>query len=260
MAQHEVHHHLGEHEYSYWPLPLGIATLLLPVAFISYFVWQKPLLALVLGGVSIALFILSLAGWAYEFFKNSHEQGLGFPAMVFFIISEVVIFGTMFAAFYMARIAHADQWPNWVPKEMSLTMPAILTLILWTSSATAVVAEKATHSGKKAFAVLFFLITIALGLLFTVLHIIEWSHLWHGGFTISANMYGTGFYALTGIHTSHIIVGILMQIVAILLLLTNQISHHKGQTYIRATVLYWHFVDLMWLLVASSAYLVGSLV
>ncbi len=68
MAQHEVHHHLGEHEYSFWPLPVGIATLLLPVTFVSYFVWQKPLLALVLGGVSIALFILSLAGWAYEFF------------------------------------------------------------------------------------------------------------------------------------------------------------------------------------------------
>jgi cytochrome c oxidase subunit 3 len=52
MAQHEVHHHLGEHEYSFWPLPVGIATLLLPVTFVSYFVWQKPLLALVLGGVS----------------------------------------------------------------------------------------------------------------------------------------------------------------------------------------------------------------
>jgi cytochrome c oxidase subunit 3 len=260
MAQHEAHHHLGEHEYSFWPLPLGIATLLLPVTFVSYFVWQKPLLALVLGGVSVALFILSLAGWAYEFFKKGHEEGLGFPAMLFFIISEVVIFGTMFAAFYMARVAHADQWPNWVPKEMNLTMPVILTLILWTSSATAIVAEKATHSGKKTLAVLFFLITIALGLLFAVLHILEWSHLWHSGFTISSNMYGTGFYALTGIHTSHIFVGILMQIVAILLLLTNQISHHKGQTYVRATVLYWHFVDLMWLLVASSAYLVGSLV
>jgi cytochrome c oxidase subunit 3 len=161
MAQHEAHHHLGEHEYSFWPLPVGIATLLLPVTFISYFVWQKPLLALVLGGVSVALFILSLAGWAYEFFKKGHEEGLGFPAMVFFIVSEVVIFGTMFAAFYMARVAHADQWPNWVPKEMNLTMPVILTLILWTSSATAIVAEKATHSGKKALAVLFFLKTIA---------------------------------------------------------------------------------------------------
>jgi cytochrome c oxidase subunit 3 len=110
MAQHEAHHHLGEHEYSFWPLPVGIAILLLPVTFVSYFVWQKPLLALVLGGVSVALFILSLAGWAYEFFKKGHEEGLGFPAMLFFIVSEVVIFGTMFAAFYMARIAHADQW------------------------------------------------------------------------------------------------------------------------------------------------------
>jgi len=260
MAQHEVHHHLGEHEYSFWPLPLGIAVLLLPVAFVSYFVWQKVMLSLVLGGIGIALLVLSLSGWAYEFFKKGHEEGLGFPAMVFFIVSEVVIFGTMFAAFYMARVAHADKWPDWVPKEMNLIMPVILTLILWTSSATAVVAEKAINSNRGFLSVLFFLITIGLGLLFAILHIIEWTHLWHSGFTISSNMYGTGFYALTGIHTSHIFVGIFMQLAAIILILTNQVSHHKGHTYIRATVLYWHFVDLMWLLVASSAYLVGSLV
>ncbi len=47
MAQHEVHHHLGEHEYSYWPLPVGLAVLLIPLTFIAFMVWQKPMLALI---------------------------------------------------------------------------------------------------------------------------------------------------------------------------------------------------------------------
>ncbi|ADC90133.1 cytochrome c oxidase subunit III [Thermocrinis albus DSM 14484] len=263
MAQHEVHHgahHLGAHEYSFWPLPVGMAVLLLPITFIAYFVWAKSMLALLLGGMSLALLVVGLSGWAYEFYTRGHEEGLGFPAMMFFIVSEIVIFGTMFAAFYMARVAHASQWKSWVPQELNLYTPLILTLILWTSSGTAALAEKFAHAERRGLSALFFLFTIGLGALFAIIHIQEWTHLWHSGFTLSSNMYGTGFYALTGIHTSHVFVGLIMMVVAVFLLLTGKITHHKGQTYVRATVLYWHFVDLMWLLVASSAYLIGSLV
>ena len=100
---------------------------------------------------------------------------------------------------------------------------------------------------------------MVLGLAFMAIHIKEWLHLRHEGFTLSSNMYGTGFYMLTGIHTSHIVVGLLTMLVALFLLLSGKANEHKGHTYIRAITLYWHFVDIMWLLVASSAYLIGSL-
>jgi len=51
MAQHEVHHHLGEHEYSYRHLPVGLVVLLVSLTFIAFFVWQKPMLALIFGDV-----------------------------------------------------------------------------------------------------------------------------------------------------------------------------------------------------------------
>lgn len=254
-----MHHHLGEHEYSYWPLPVGLAVLLIPLTFIAYMVWNKPMVALVFGGVGVVLFLIGIVGWINEFFSKGHEEGLGTPAMMFFIISEVVIFGTMFAGFYMARVTHADVWSQWVPKGMNLTIPLILTLILWTSSATIAVAEKMFEEGRRGISALFILLTILLGTAFTVIHVGEWLHLWKEGFTLSSNMYGTGFYMLTGIHTSHVIVGLLTMLVALFLILTRKAGEHKGHTYIRAITMYWHFVDIMWLLVASSVYLIRSL-
>lgn len=259
MAHEEVHHHLGEHEYSYWPLPVGLAVLLVPLTFIALMVWQKPMLAIVLGGVSLVLLLVGVVGWINEFFSKGHEEGLGMPAMMFFIVSEVIIFGTMFAGFYMARAAHSGVWHQWVPKDMNLFIPLILTFILWASSATIAFAEKFFEESRNGISALFVFLTMLLGTAFMVIHIMEWLHLWHIGFTLSSNMYGTGFYMLTGIHTSHIVVGLLTMLVALYLLLTRKANEHKGHTYMKAITLYWHFVDIMWLLVASSAYLIGSL-
>ncbi len=262
MAQevaHHGHHHLGEHETSIWPLPVGIAILLAPLSLTAYFAWKNPVLALILGGISAVLAIIGLAGWANEFFTKGHDEGYGTVAIYLFIISEIIIFGTMFAAFWAARAEYADIWVSqWIPEAMNLKMPIILTLILWASSFTIWKAEEAVHRDETGKAVMFVLITMFLGLLFTVLHVMEWMHLWHEGFTISANMYGTGFYALTGIHTSHVIVGLIMQAYVLIFLLTGKINSQK-MTIMKTTAAYWHFVDVMWLLVASTAYLVGGL-
>jgi cytochrome c oxidase subunit 3 len=256
---HEVAHHHGEHEVSIWPLPVGIAILLVPISITAYFAWKNPLLALILGGISAVLVIIGMAGWANEFFTHHEDEGYGNLGIYLFIISEIIIFGTMFAAFWTARAIHSEQWVSqWIPTAMNLKMPIILTLILWASSFTIWKAESAMHHEERGKAVLFLIATMFLGILFTVLHVLEWKHLWHEGFTISANMYGTGFYALTGIHTSHVLVGIVMQAYVLLFTFAGKINSKK-MTIFRTTSAYWHFVDVMWLLVASTAYLVGGL-
>ncbi len=259
MAQEVAHHHHGEHEVSIWPLPVGIAILLTPISITAYFAWQKPLLALILGGIAAILAIIGMAGWANEFFTVGEDVGYGNLGIYLFIISEIIIFGTMFAAFWAARAIHSELWVSkWIPEAMNLKMPIVLTLILWASSFTIWRAETAMHHGDRGRASLFLLATMFLGLLFTVLHVLEWKHLWHEGFTISANMYGTGFYALTGIHTSHVIVGLIMQLYLLIFVLAGKVSPSK-MTVFRATSAYWHFVDVMWLLVASTAYAIGGL-
>ncbi|HIC97671.1 MAG TPA: heme-copper oxidase subunit III [Aquificaceae bacterium] len=259
MAQEVAHHHPGEHEVSVWPLPVGISILLTPVSITAYFAWDSPMLALVMGGIAVVLGVIGLAGWANEFFTKGHEEGFGNLAIYLFILSEIIIFGTVFAAFWMSRAIHSEVWVSqWIPEAMNLKMPVILTLILWASSFTILKAEGAMHHGNREKAVMFLLATMFLGVLFTVLHVMEWMHLWEVGFTLSSNMYGTGFYTLTGIHTSHVLVGVILQAYVLFFTLAGKITPERI-TIFRTTGAYWHFVDVMWLLVASTAYLVGGM-
>ena len=253
---HEAAYH-PHHETSVWPFPIGIGTLLLPVAFTMFFHygWQMP--GLVAGAVGLVLILVGAAGWASEHFQTEKEEGYGWTGILSFILSEIVIFGTIFAFFWMSRTAHADKWADWVPEGISLGMAGLLTLILWASSFTIFKAELSLEKGDTGKALTWIFITFLLGGLFVVLHVNEWIHLWGAGFTLSSNAYGTGFYALTGLHTSHVIVGLIAQLYAMWLLATGRMNREKP-TMMKAVSAYWHFVDVMWMLVAGTAYLVGS--
>lgn len=251
-----VHH--GEHETSFWPLPTGLGVLLTPIALIAHFVWHMPMLGVVLGGVAAAAFALGLAGWVKEFFARGTEEGVSTIAVGAFIASEVVIFGTLFAAFWMGRIVHADKWAAWVPANLDLGLAFWLTVILWASSLTIVLAERALDRGNRGGAQAWLLATFAFGTLFVILHMNEWSHLSAGGFNLGTSIYATTFYGLTGVHTSHVIVGLAMQVFLFGAVSSGLMTREKP-TFFRAASLYWHFVDIMWLMVASNAYLVGGL-
>ncbi|ADC90194.1 cytochrome c oxidase subunit III [Thermocrinis albus DSM 14484] len=248
--------HAAHHETSPWGLPTGLVPLFLSLAAVAYFGWHQPLLALVLGGVGLVLFVLGVTGWAAEYFSRGKDEGLGFQGIIWFVFAEVVIFGSVIAGFWTARVTHATEWvTKWIPEGgMNLSLVALLTVILWISSYTIWRAEKSLEHGDVNGYRLWLIATMVLGSLFILLHALEWNHLWQKGFTISANMYGTGFYTLTGIHASHVLVGIGMQ----LILLLNSSRALGKITPIRAASYYWHFVDLAWLLVAGTAYIVGS--
>ncbi len=239
-------------------MPIGIGALLIPIGFTMYFHygWQMP--GLIVGAVGLILILVGAAGWANEHFATEKDEGFGWLGILSFILSEIVIFGTLFAAFWTARVTHADEWTSWVPEGISLQMAGILTLILWASSFTIFKAELALEEeGDTGKALTWTILTFILGSLFVVLHVREWMHLWEEGFTLSANMYGTGFYALTGLHTSHVLVGLVMQLYVMWLLISGKMNKDKP-TLMKATSAYWHFVDVMWMLVAGTAYLVGT--
>ncbi|MBI1865186.1 MAG: heme-copper oxidase subunit III [Nitrospirae bacterium] len=256
MAQAAVHH--GEHETSFWPLPTGLGILLVPIALTAYFAWQVKPVAVLLGGGALALLAIGLGGWVREFFTRGTDEGVGTIAVGAFIASEVVIFGTMFVAFWMGRIVYADQWAAWIPGNLNLRLALWLTFILWASSGTILMAERAMERGYKNASLSWLAVTFALGLLFVVLHMNEWRHLSEGGFALGSNIYATTFYSLTGVHTSHVVVGLAMQVFLIGAVATGLMTSART-TFFRASSLYWHFVDIMWLMVASNVYLVGGL-
>src|SRR3970040_849400 len=227
MTQAVTHH--PEHETSPWPLLTGMGVLLSALALLAYFPWRMPLLGVVLGGAMLALLAVGLAGWAREFFTHGTEAGLGPVAVAVFIVSEVMIFGTMFAAFWLGRIDHAEQWASFIPANLDLKLALWLTVILWASSATTVLAERAFERG----------------------------HLAAGGFRLGANIYATTFYGLTGVHTSHVVVGLAIQLLLFGVLASGLMQQGRA-TFFRGASLYWHFVDIMWIMVALNAYVIGG--
>ncbi|MCX8076948.1 MAG: heme-copper oxidase subunit III, partial [Aquificaceae bacterium] len=109
--------HAAHHETSVWALPVGLSSFFLSLAVIAYFTWKLAFLAVISGGVGLALFAIGVAGWANEYFSEGHDEGLGFQGMVWFVFAEVVIFGTIFSGFWMARVSHADVWVReWIPQ------------------------------------------------------------------------------------------------------------------------------------------------
>ncbi len=258
MAHAGVKHHHHE-EVSKWPFFIGIGGLLITIAFTAFFAWGWKFIGLILFGVSLISILFGIAGWANEHFEKDREYGLGALGTFLFILTEVVIFGTMFAAFWTARVTHAYEWANWVPEGISISMAALLTLILWASSYTIWKAEEILENeGDTGKTIKWVSFTFILGVLFVILHVSEWIHLWKQGFTLSVNMYGTGFYALTGLHTSHVLVGLIAHLYCIWLLATGKMNQYRP-TVLRGVSAYWHFVDFMWLLVALTAYVLGTM-
>ncbi|MCP5092101.1 MAG: heme-copper oxidase subunit III [Gammaproteobacteria bacterium] len=252
-----IHIAHAEHETSPWPMVVGCGVLLFAFAILTGFAWGMPVLGIVLGGVTFALLAIGLAGWAREFFRHGEEEGLGPIAVSAFIVSEVMIFGMVFAAFWVARFENADRWASFIPEGLDASFALWLTFILWASSISIFLAERAFKQGNRSSSTFWIVVTFVLGTSFVVLHMNEWGHLINEGFTPGANIYASGFFGLTGVHTSHVIVGlfihlVLLGVVASGLMTTNRSTLFKG------AALYWHFVDIMWLLVAANAYVIGG--
>ena len=100
--------------------------------------------------------------------------------------------------------------------------------------------------------------TFVLGTLFVVLHMNEWLHLIDEGFVVGSNVFANTFFGLTGVHTSHVIVGLAIHLVLFAMLAANLMPANRT-TFYKGAALYWHFVDIMWLLVAANAYVIGGM-
>ena len=249
----------AEHETSIWPMVVGLGVLLSAISLLTAFHWQMPVPGIVLGGITLAIIALGLAGWAREFYTVGAEEGLGPWAVAAFILSEVIIFGTVFAAFWVSRLENMEIWASFVPEGLAIGFAIWLTLILWASSFSIILSERAFHAGNRNGALLWLGVTFALGTLFVVLHMNEWAHLLGEGFSPGSNVYASAFYGMTGVHTSHVIVGLFIHVIVFYAIASGLMTSARA-TLFKGASMYWHFVDIMWLLVAGNAYLIGTTV
>jgi cytochrome c oxidase subunit III len=170
--------------------------------------------------------------------------------MLLFIISEVMVFGAFFTAYFFIRVVNGDQWPaqgDHLPKLIAGFNTAILLSSSLTMHWTVVAAKSDNRRAMKAA----ILTTFLLGLSFLFIQINEYVHI---GFAPSGSAQASVFYGLTGLHGAHVFIGLmLLGIVAIRVFRGHFTpAHHDG---IEVPGIYWHFVDIMWVVVYSSVYL-----
>ena len=241
---HEAHAHWDT---SIWPVVLSVGILLLTLAFMFNFVYHQSFAAVLCLGLGLPMIIGGVVGWTSE--AMSGGEGLSFASMSWFILAEAMIFVSYFVAYWYTRLSSAE-WP--LPGSIPLPklIPLVMTAVLVTSSLTIHQAEACLHREDKSGFVKWLLITIALGFTFLGMSAYEWSHLISEGFTIKTNLFGGIFYSITGLHGSHVLVGLGIFLAGLYPAMKGNLS--RG--FWRTAGLYWHFVDIIWFFVVSQVY------
>lgn len=191
---------------------------------------------------------------ALDLERNWTLPDRGKVGIAFLIISETALF-TIFVVAYL--VYHDRSLVGPFPKDV-LELPIFSSICLLSSSGTIVLAEKALHHGKLAAFRLWWAITILLGLEFLIATGVEWHHLiYDEHLTMSTNLFGTTYYALVGLHASHVIAGMFFLLLVMAVTLFG-FPIQKEQRRVMFLSWYWHFVDVVWVIVFTVVYLVGK--
>jgi cytochrome c oxidase subunit 3 len=182
--------------------------------------------------------------------EQAHESAdnskFGF---IVFLLSESVIFLSFFTGYILYKTTVVDWYPPGVTG-LETKDPAINTVVLVSSSFVIYVAERYLHDKKLWGFRLFLLATMAMGGYFLYGQAIEWRSL---PFGFTTGLFGSLFYLLTGFHGLHVFTGILLQV---LMLIRSFVpgNYDNGFFGVEATSLFWHFVDVIWIILFVLIY------
>jgi cytochrome c oxidase subunit 3 len=171
--------------------------------------------------------------------------------MLLFIISEIMIFGAFFTAYFFIRVVNHDPWPAH-GTELPKTVAFFNTCILVSSSFTIHFAQEALKKGNRLGLKVGMVATFLLGLTFLFIQINEYVHI---GFAAGDSAQASIFYGLTGLHGAHVTIGLmLLSFVTI----RSFKGHYSPDSYLGMEVpgIYWHFVDVMWIIVFLTVYII----
>lgn len=174
-------------------------------------------------------------------------------ALISLLLTESALF-TIFLVAYLFYMGKSLNGPY--PSEV-LAFPLLATIALLSSSVTIVFSELALHRGRKTAFHVWWAVTIGLGAYFLWFTAMEWKHLILAeNLTLATNVFGTTFYSLVGLHASHVIIGLLLLLLILILSLLGKVSpDHKE--HIEMISWYWHFVDAIWIVVATVVYIIS---
>jgi cytochrome c oxidase subunit III len=171
--------------------------------------------------------------------------------MLLFIISEVMVFGAFFTAYFFIRVVSGDQWFPVQGHELPVAIAGINTAILVSSSFTMHWAQTSVKNGNRLGLKAGILTTFLLGLTFLFIQVNEYVHL---GFAPHDFAQASVFYGLTGLHGAHVFVGLTLLAMVTIRAWRGHFSpeEHRG---VEVPGIYWHFVDVMWIVVYTTVYI-----
>jgi len=267
---------------SHWPITGSIALLLMGTGAAFWFnglpagPWMT--------GLGAAVLIYMLFGWFGVVIRESEGRlyntkvDLSFRwSMSWFIFSEVMFFAAFFGAlFYVRNISVPDlgsleqrilwpnfaaQWPTNGPYDTSkftpmgaIGIPLINTIILLLSGITLTIAHHGLKANHRGVLKLWLFLTVVLGFVFVGFQAYEYMHAYSEmNLKLSTGVYGSTFYMLTGFHGAHVTIGATMLVVMLYRVMRGDFTadHHFG---FEAAAWYWHFVDVVWLLLFVLVY------
>jgi cytochrome c oxidase subunit III len=170
--------------------------------------------------------------------------------MLLFIISEIMVFGAFFTAYFFIRVVQGDEWFPVRGHDLPVAVAFVNTCILVSSSFTLHWAEHGVKTGNRFALKAGILSTFLLGLTFLFIQINEYVHL---GFAPHDFAQASVFYGLTGLHGAHVFVGLTLLLMVVVRSWRGHYSvdEHRG---VEVPGIYWHFVDVMWIVVFVSVY------
>ena len=173
-----------------------------------------------------------------------------FLGMLLFIISEIMLFGAFFTAYFFIRVVNGDAWPA-AGEHLPVAIAGVNTAILVSSSFTMHWAlEGARRENRRALRI-GLLTTFLLGLTFLAIQVNEYVHI---GFSPADHGQGSIFYGLTGLHGAHVFVGLTLLLFATIRAFRGHFSPEK-HLGVEVPGIYWHFVDVMWIVVYFTIYI-----
>jgi cytochrome c oxidase subunit 3 len=171
--------------------------------------------------------------------------------MLLFIISEVMVFGAFFTAYFFIRVvAEGHTWFPVDGKELPVAVAGVNTAILVSSSFTMHWAQESIKRGNRFGLKAGIVTTFLLGLTFLFIQINEYVHI---GFSPQDNAYGSIFFGLTGLHGAHVTIGLILLAMVMVRSFRGHYTpeEHRG---VEVPGIYWHFVDVMWIIVYTTVY------
>ena len=178
--------------------------------------------------------------------------------MWLFLGSECLFFGSLIGTYLLYRNRTEEIGIGPVPSDLfDIPFTSVTTFVLLMSSVTMVLALAAIQRGDRRGTQVWLLATALLGITFLAGQAFEFTDFYNQGLALDTNLFGTTFYVLTGFHGAHVSVGVLLLLSLFVMVQRGRLTP-ANSINVELVGLYWHFVDIVWIVIFTLVYLVQT--